>query len=382
MKHMTSRVVLDINLDILAENFRKISQSVAPLGTLVVLKANAYGLGMRPIAEALTKAGAYGIATAELSEALAANDLGLPVMILGTILPDELGPALQAGIHIPIAGLEEARAASETAQRLGTTARGHIAVDTGMGRIGIQLADARTVIPQIASLPNLVLEGLYSHFPCADIEQDNGTLQQIETVKQLSNDLRKNGIRIPSLHIANSAAINNFPDYACTHPFTHVRTGINLYGGFDAVANGRLQLRPVLTLRAKLAQVRTLPAGSTIGYSRTFVCQHEMRIGTIAAGYADGLPLTLSNRGSLLIRGQLCPVVGRVSMDYTTVSLDALENAEAGDDVICVGSEYTNAPSVGSWAAIKGTHPYEVLCSIGHRVQRRYIGASSAQYQS
>lgn len=382
MKHMTSRVVLDIDLDILAENFRKIAKSVAPLGTLVVLKANAYGLGMRPIAQALAKAGACGIATAELSEALSANDLGLPVMILGTILPDELEPALKAGIHIPIAGLEEARAASQTAQRLGTTAYGHIAVDTGMGRVGIRLADTRTVIPQIACLPNLVLEGLFSHFPTAYLEQDVDTSQQITNIKQLSNDLRANGINIPWLHIANSDAINNFPASACTPPFTHVRTGINLYGSFDIIGNRRLHLRPVLTLRAKLAQVRTLSAGSTIGYGRTFVCPREMKIGTIAAGYADGLPLALSNRGSLLIRGQLCPVVGRVSMDYTTVSLDALDDAEAGDDVICVGSEHINARSVESWATIKGTHPYEVLCSIGSRVERRYISASNARYRS
>lgn len=373
MEHIKSRVILDINLDILADNFSKIAQSVAPLDTLVVLKANAYGLGMRPIAKALAKAGATGIATAELSEALAVHDLGLPVMILGTILPDELEPALKAGIHIPIAGIEEARAASAAAEHLGTTAYGHIAVDTGMGRVGIRLADARTVIPQIASLPNLVLEGLYSHFPTAYLEQDADTPQQIKDVKQLHADLHTNGITIPWLHIANSDAINNFPVSACTPPFTHVRTGINLYGSFDIVGNRRLHLRPVLTLRAKLAQVRTLPAGSTIGYGRTFVCPREMKIGTVAAGYADGLPLALSNRGSLLIRGKLCPVVGRVSMDYTTVSLDAVVDAEAGDDVICVGSERPNAISVESWAAIKGTHPYEVICSIGSRVERCYM---------
>jgi len=153
-----------------------------------------------------------------------------------------------------------------------------------------------------------------------------------------------------------------------------VRTGINLYGSFDTIGNRRLRLRPVLAMRARLAQVRTLSAGSTIGYGRTFVCPRDMRIGTVAAGYADGLPLALSNRGSLLVRGRPCPVVGRISMDYTTVALDQVEDAQAGDEVVCVGGEAPGAMSVEAWATLKGTHPYEVICSFGSRVQRRYVG--------
>lgn len=372
MEHVQSRVVLDIDLEILAENFRKISQSVSPLGTIVVLKANAYGLGMMPIAHALTQAGAAAIATAELAEALAVAECNLPVILLGTVLPTELAPALQAGIRIPVAGLAEAKTISDTAARLGTKAFCHIALDTGMGRVGIRMQDAPNMIPQIAAMPHLVLEGLYSHFPTAYLEQDADTPIQIESFLKLNAALCALGIHIPWLHIANSDAINNFPSsYAA--PFTHVRTGINLYGSFDILGNRRLRLRPVLTLRARLAQVRTLSAGSTIGYGRTFVCPREMRVGTVAAGYADGLPLALSNRGSLLIRGRLCPVIGRISMDYTTVALDQVEDATAGDEVICVGSEMPQAVSVESWATLKGTHPYEVICSIGSRVQRRYL---------
>lgn len=378
MEPVNSRVVLDIDLDILAENFRKITASVSPLKTIVVLKANAYGLGMTPIAHALANVGASAIATAELGEALAAAAFKLPVLILGTVLPDELEPALRAGIRIPVAGLEEARTISAVAGRLGTTATCHIALDTGMGRVGIRLADAIDLIPKIAAFPHIVLEGMYSHFPTAYLENDADTPKQIESFKRLASDLRARGIPIPWLHIANSDAINNFPG-AYEAPFTHVRTGINLYGSFDIIGNRRLRLRPVLTMRAKLAQVRTLTAGSTIGYGRTFVCPRDMRVGTVAAGYADGLPLALSNRGSLLIRGRLCPVIGRISMDYTTVALDQVDDATAGDDVICVGSEKTNAISVETWATLKGTHPYEVICSIGNRVQRHYLGGGAAQ---
>ena len=157
MEPVNSRVVLDIDLDILAEHFRKITASVSPLKTIVVLKANAYGLGMTPIAHALANVGASAIATAELGEALAAAAFKLPVLILGTVLPDELEPALRAGIRIPVAGLEEARTISAVAGRLGTTATCHIALDTGMGRVGIRLADALDLIPKIAAFPHIVL---------------------------------------------------------------------------------------------------------------------------------------------------------------------------------------------------------------------------------
>lgn len=370
--------MLDIDLGILSENFASISRSVAPLGTIVVLKANAYGLGMREIARTLAASGAAAIATAELDEALAAAEFGLPTLVLGTVLPDELEPALSAGIRIPVAGLAEAEAISAAALRLGVgKAKCHLAVDTGMGRIGMCVSGARDEIVRIAALPGIEIEGMYSHFPTAYIERDEGTAAQIKAFTELAAELRARGVAIPWLHIANSDAINNF-DASHIAPFTHVRTGINLYGLFDIVGNRRLHLRPVLTLRARLAQVRTLAAGSTIGYGRTYVCPRDMRVGTVAAGYADGIPLALSNRGSLLIRGRLCPVVGRVSMDYTTVALDQVPDAVAGDEVICVGGEAVNAISVDTWATLKGTHPYEVICSIGNRVQRRYVGGRPA----
>ncbi len=372
MEKPESRVVLDIDLGILADNFSRIAQAVSPLGVIVVLKANAYGLGMREVARALAGAGAAAIATAELDEALEALEFGLPVLILGTVLPEELNPSLAAGVRIPVAGLEEARKISSAALALGTTAKCHLAVDTGMGRVGIRLQDAPAMIPQIAALPGIELEGMYSHFPTAYIGGDRDTAAQMDEFRKLASELAARGIHIPWLHIANSDAINNFEE-ACRAPFTHVRTGINLYGSFDIVGNRRLHLRPVLSMRARLAQVRILPAGSSIGYGRTFRCPCDMRVGTVAAGYADGLPLALSNRGSLLIRGRACPVLGRVSMDYTTVALDQVPDAEAGDEVICVGGEAAGANSVETWANLKGTHPYEVICSIGSRVLRKYI---------
>ena len=181
------------------------------------------------------------------------------------------------------------------------------------------------------------------------------------------------GIRLPALHLANSDGIGLVPA-ACRAPFTHVRAGINLHGSFDPLGNRRLRLRPVFTLKARLAQVRRVPAGATLGYGRTYALPRETLVGTVAAGYADGLPLALSNRGSILVRGVPCPVIGRICMDFTTVSLEQVPEARVGDECVCLGRQGDRAIDIDEWATLKGTHAYEVLCAIGSRVRRTYAG--------
>jgi alanine racemase len=152
-----------------------------------------------------------------------------------------------------------------------------------------------------------------------------------------------------------------------------VRTGINLHGSFDTAGRRTLHVMPVLTLKTRLTAIRTLPAGTGIGYGHTYRLHHATRVGTVSAGYADGLPLALSNRGYLLIHGVPCPVIGRLSMDYTTVSLESVPEAQVGDEVVCLGGTGIHALTVEDWAALKNTHPYEIICSFGNRVQRRYL---------
>ena len=347
-----SRVTLDVSLDTLFGNFRKIQDAVAPLGVIVVLKANAYGLGMPRIAEALGRGGAAAIAVAELSEALSAQEA--------------------TGGRIPVASPAEARAISDAATRLGTDAICHFAIDTGMSRVGFLPEEAAAALPGIARLPRIRCEGIYSHFPTANLPGDEPTAAQLDVFRALLGQLAARGLRFPMVHIANSDGINNVAA-ACAAPFTHVRTGINLYGSFDPLGNRRLQVQPVLTLRASLAQVRHVKAGATIGYGRTYTCPRDMLVGTVAAGYADGLPLALSNRGTLLIRGRHCPVIGRICMDYTTVALDQVPDAAPGDEVVCLGRQGDAAIPIDTWASLKGTHAYEILGSIGSRVRRRYV---------
>ena len=369
-----SRVTLEVSLGAVAGNFRAVQARVAPLGVIAVLKADAYGLGMSRIAERLGREGAAGIATAELREALAAQEATggkVPVGILGSLMPDEIGPAVRAGIRIPLSDLDEARAVSAAARKCGRTARCHVALDTGMSRVGVALEDAEETVPRFAALPGIELEGLYSHFPTANVPGDGATLAQVRAVKALVRRLAAKGVRFAALHVANSDGVNNVPA-ACRAPFTHVRTGINLHGSFDPLGARALALKPVFTLRARLAQVRLVRAGRTIGYGRTWTAPRDVLVGTVAAGYADGLPLALSNRGSILVHGQLCPVVGRICMDFTTVLLDQVPDARPGDEAVCLGRQGGREIGIDEWATLKGTHAYEVLCAIGSRVRRTY----------
>jgi alanine racemase len=372
MNGIPRRVWLEISLGTLTENFRKIAEAVAPCDVLAVLKANAYGLGVLPVAEALACAGAAGFGVAEPFEAFQLLPLGRPVQILSSVLPEEIAPVVAAGVTLPVADWATARLISAAAVRLGTTATVHFKLDTGMGRLGILASDAPAVIRAVHRLPGLACEGIFSHFPYAYETGSALTNRQMDLFCAILDDVARDGITFAQRHIANSDAVNNFPR-ACRAPFNRVRTGINLHGSFDTAGQRTLQVKPVLTLKTRLTAIRTLPAGTGIGYGHTCRLHRATRVGTVSAGYADGLPLALSNRGHVLIHGVPCPVLGRLSMDYTTVSLESAPGAAVGDEVVCLGGTGIHALTVEDWAALKNTHPYEIICSFGNRVERRYV---------
>ena len=366
-----SRVSLDIDLNVLRRNFARISDRVSPCSVMAVLKANAYGLGVRPIAEALADAGASRFGVAEVNEGIELQPVGLPTQVLGAILPDEIESAVAAGLTLPISDQAMAAHISREAILQDKTVRAHFLIDTGMGRLGIPVSEAREVILACMRLGGIEFEGIYSHFPMAYSGDEPYTRAQIQSFKDLLHGLAAEGVTFKIVHIANSDAINNVPE-GFAAPFNEVRTGINLYGAFDTRGKRALELESVLTLRTSLASVRALPAGMSIGYGCTYTLDQDTRIGTIPAGYADGLPLALSNNGHVLVQGKPCPVLGRVSMDYTTIDLSAAPDAQVGADVICLGNFQNQTLCVEDWARIKGTHSYDIICSIGHRVERRY----------
>jgi len=363
-----SRVTLEINIRAIRRNYRKLRDHVSPLGIMAVLKANAYGLGVRAIAKALMEEGIQAFGVAEPREAMAIADLGVPTLVLGGLLPEEIPPLIEKELWIPIQSLDTALLAQEAAAKLGKRAKCHLLVDTGMGRLGMEKTSCIDSILQIASLPNLELDGIYSHFPSAYTDREFSE-SQIRVLLQIVESLqREHHVTFRHIHISNSDGLHNVPA-ASKAPFTLVRTGINLYGCFDLEGRQALKLEEVIRIRSRLAAVRLLPAGSSIGYGRTCILTQPTVIGTVSIGYADGLPLRFSETGYLLVKGIKCPILGRTSMDYTTIDMSRVPDAKVGEQVICLGDGITTA----DWARAKGTIPYEVICSIGNRVERKTV---------
>jgi alanine racemase len=364
-----SRVRLEVSLASIRRNFAQIQKTVKPAQVMAVLKANAYGLGAVPVAEALVEAGADRLGVAELKEASQlAKRFRLPIQIIGGVLESEIPECVRLGVVCPAPDLATARLISRQARKQGKQARIHIKVDTGMGRLGIPHFQAFRDILEIRKLPGLILEGLYSHFPNANNPMHGKSKEQLGLFRTLIAELEGAGMRFPLVHMANSDGINNYPEAY----FNLVRTGINLYGVFDLSGLRSYKLSPSLTLKTSLIAKRRLPAGYTIGYGCTHTLFQDTWVGTVPAGYADGVPLAASNSGQVLIRGKACNIIGRVSMDYLTVDLNGCPAAKVGDAVVLVGKSAKREITIEDWARIKQTHPYEIICSLGNRVERLY----------
>ena len=373
---MRHRVWVEIDLKALVANYRKIAVRMRPAKVLCVLKANAYGLGVAAYAKALAEAGCTNFGVAEPYEAMELLGVlkkgaktAVDVQILSSILPDEIYEMVKAGVILPVTDLETAKLISDAAVRAKRVARVHFKLDTGMGRLGILAKDALQVMREVKKLPNLDCEGVFSHFPMAFDPKDPFTKRQIRLFKDIVAAAEKEGFTFTKVHISASDGINNFPETA-KKPFTVVRTGINLHGSFDPYGRKALKVEPVLSLKTRVAQVRELPAGTTLGYGRTWCLNKSTKVATISAGYADGLPLALTNRGFVFIGGKRCKIIGRISMDYTTVDVSEVKNVKPGDEVVCFGKCGKGSITPDDWAVLKGTHAYDIICSLGNRVQR------------
>jgi alanine racemase len=379
---MKKRVRVEIDLKALVRNYRRVVRHAAPAGVLAVLKANAYGLGVAPYARALAAAGCrrFGVAepceAIELKELFSLEGIDASVQILSSVLPDEITQMVASGVTLPVTDLDTARLIDRAAAKSRVKAKVHVKIDTGMGRLGIPESEAPGVVAKVALLKHLELEGIFSHCPMAYEAKHPFTAEQISRFAALVDKLAAKGYSFDKIHIAASDALNNFPQ-AAKAPFNLVRTGINLHGSFDPAGRKALKVEPVLTLTTRVAQVRDLAAGTTLGYGRTWCLSGRSKIATISAGYADGLPLALGNRGSVFIGGVRCPIVGRVSMDYTTVDVSHLAGVKPGDEVVCLGRCGGDSITPDDWAAIKGTHAYDIICSLGSRVERVVKGVCS-----
>lgn len=373
MKTPAVRVWEEVSLTALRNNFLAIQKQLPGFRVMTVVKAQAYGLGVHPAAKTFLDAGCAGFCAATWDEARELVPYGLPVQILGGVFDFELPEAVRAGnVILGITDFETAERFSAEAVRQGKTLECHFALDTGMGRLGILYYDAPEVIRRCAALPNLACRGIYSHFPQAYTGPDSFAEIQRKRFLDVLESCAANGIHFDKIHMANSDAVNLFPG-VCSAPFNYARAGIDLYGSFTPEGRA-IGLVPAIELRTRLVAARILPKGYSVGYERTCILDHDTLVGTVAAGYADGLPLQLSNRGRALYRGVSCPILGRISMDYTAVSLDAFRPGECrmGDVVTLIGRDGDSEIRAEEWAELKKSHVYDILCSIGPRVERVY----------
>jgi len=338
---------------------------------LAVVKADGYGHGAVKVARACERAGAAALGVALVEEGLELRRAGirLPILVLCLAGEDEIDAILENDLMPTVVSLEFARALSAKATRKPGGAAAHADVDTGMGRIGFAPESAAEKIAEIAKLPGLRLDGVYTHFSTSEIEDDPWTLDQLRKFDAVIERLSALGVRPPRIHAANSGAVINYPR---AH-LTMVRPGLMLYGACPhRDLEKKVELRPALRLETSIAFLKDIEAGTPLGYGRGFVATGPMRIATANVGYADGYPWRLSNKSSALVRGERAPIVGRVSMDQLLIDVSSVADAALGDVVTLLGSdgaERIAAEDLAEWA---GTIVYEILCAISKRTPRRY----------
>ena len=359
-----------IDLDTIDANIDAI-RARAGTDVMAVIKADAYGHGAIQVARLLQdKCSFFGVSS--ILEAMELRRAGLynPILILGHT-PVSAFPALvQAEIRPTIYHYEDALALSKTAQREGKTAAFHLAVDTGMSRIGFQATDADAdICAEICKLPGIYAEGLFSHFATADCADLSRARKQAELFDEFYEKLVDRGVQIPIRHMNNSAGLMNFDNH-----YEMVRAGIVLYGMYpsDEVDASLLSIRPALQWCSRVTHVKTLPAGREISYGGTCVTEKETRVATVPVGYADGYRRSLSGKFHVLIRGKKAPILGRVCMDQMMVDVTDIPDVQLGDRVVLVGRSGNEEITVETIAAAADSFNYEFVCGISRRVPRIY----------
>ena len=360
-----------IDLAALAHNYAEAVRLAGARRVIGVVKADAYGHGAVPVARRLVAAGCARLAVATVAEAaeLRAAAVRVPLLLLGGIhdaaeaddtVSLGLTPAVQHAGHVPLL----ARAARERGERL--------EVDTGRARMGVAPEDVAALAAAIAREPQLALVGLYTHLACADEDDLAHTRRQLALFQEVSAGLRARGLAPPWIHVANSAALVAAGELEAALPpeVNAVRPGLLLYGVQPSPGRaGVARLRPVMSLRSSVANVRHVRRGATIGYGATFRAKQRGRIATVPIGYADGVPWSLGNRGHVLLRGRKVRIAGRVSMDLLTLDVGELA-VEIGDPVLVFGGAEGDRLPVEELAEAAGTIPYELLVRVGRRVPR------------
>ncbi|MDQ3179912.1 MAG: alanine racemase [Acidobacteriota bacterium] len=368
----------EINLENLAFNFRNVKKFVgANLKFMAVVKADGYGHGATECARKLEREGIdwFGVALPEEGLELRENGIEKPILCLGSFWAGQENLLLENDLTPVIYRLDTAEKFNRAAQEKKIIADVHIKIDTGMGRIGVRFDEVKDFADSLKKFANLRVDGIMTHFATADnLGENDFTNEQIKRFDQAAAIFEEKGFRPRYKDLANSPA-------AVAHQNSRgnlVRIGGILYGLGDDVLPKEIEkppLKPVLSLHTRIAHLKKVPAGETLGYSRTFTTKKDSLIATIPIGYQDGLTRRLSNKGRVLINGSFAPVVGRISMDWTILDVTNVPNIKVNDEVILIGEQNKEKITAEELASLTETISYEITCGINRRVTRKYVGS-------
>lgn len=359
----------EINLRNLDYNFCLSKKIVGPkVKILVPVKADGYGHGIIDISKRLVKLGVdyLGVASVDEGVLLRKARIKIPILILSAVLDNNVSAILDHRLTATICRLETAYRLDEEAKRRKLTASVHIKIDTGMNRIGVAHLEAYNFVRNIAILTNLKVEGIFTHFPCAD-NRPIFTKTQIKNFNGITKQLEKAGIHIALKHCSNSLGVISYPESY----FNMVRPGLMIYG-LHPKEGLNIKLKPLLTLKTKIVYLKPVSRGSGIGYGHTYVTSKQMRIATLPIGYGDGYPRNLSNKAHCLISGRKAKIIGRICMDQLMVDVTGIKDVEIGQEAVLVGVQKDEAITVEYLAKLAGTIPYEIVCNLGNRIKRVY----------
>ena len=370
------RVKAVVSLDAIAHNFAEMKKNIAK-GTKIVavIKADGYGHGAEAIARLIEDYDyIWGFAVATPEEALQLRTFGVkkPILILGIVFEEYFTEMIAKEIRLTVCTYEMAQKLSEEAQRQGRDVHIHIGLDTGMSRIGFaDRQESVEEIKKISQLPNLKIEGMFTHFARADETDRSPAIDQLNRYLNFAKLLEDAGIQIPMKHCSNSAGIIRVPEAS----LNAVSAGITIYGIYPSneVERDIVKLIPAMELKSHISYIKTVEPGAAFSYGGTFTAKKEMKVATIPVGYADGYPRSLSNKGWVLIHGKKAPILGRVCMDQFMVDITKIPDAKAGDEVTLIGKDGKEFISIEKFGDLSGRFSYEFACDISKRVPRVYI---------
>ena len=364
----------EINLDNLAHNMREIRRLTDKNAMVTaVIKADGYGHGAKHIVETLLENGADRFAVAVLDEALDLRGFGIgePILIMGYTQSERAREVVENDIEQAVYTYEVAKAISDESVKQNKKAKIHIKIDTGMGRIGIR-PEEKVVdfVKKISKLPNIIIEGIFTHFAIADDADKDYTYKQFERFNWTINKLKEAGIKINIRHCANSATIIDLPDMH----LDMVRAGIILYGlapSFDVMLD-RIDLKQVMSLKACISHVKEIEADESVSYGRKYIAAKKSKIASLPLGYADGYTRMLSGKAEALVKGVRVPIAGRICMDQCMIDVTGIDDVNVGDEVVLFGEQMGAFISIDELAEKLDTINYEIVCMISKRVPRVY----------